>query len=346
MAKLSSMIGQKLFKENKEDNTISMIRIKDVNKTETLISFIDCATNEIKVTKNIEDLKGYTPLIPDAMLTFNIVKVIVGNNEEDFIYDVIVTAAKYFTIQIKDPTPFCICRQCANDVFSQLSGRTQQYAGLSISQTSCPKGVNFMEYLSCDEIIYTKVISMYRGDTISDILNILDVQPYNDILKANYHIHSTREGKPKLDFLHKHKGWCDNLELLLKDNNFQMDLDEMLDILAVDFNLSDYMVEKVLPNTDNETYDSIADDLKLWLSKTLSVMLGDVTVLKYDHDINVAEFNNCRYMFIRDNTNTTYMLIYTLDGEHHVSDLIEKDIEDANKKFSVVIYNKYNVKVK
>lgn len=343
--RLSAMVGQKLFKEN-EDKSVSIIRIKDVTMDEKTVSFIDLATNEVKITTSLDEIKGYTPLIPDGLLTFHIVKVYTGNKEDDFIYDVVVTGAKYFSIQIKDPTPFCICRQCANDIFSQLSGRTQEYAGISISQSSCPKGANFMEYLSCDEIIYTRIVNIYRGDTIDNILEFIDTDPYDRMLKANYHAHYIRENKPKLQFSHKHKGWCDKLELLLKDNNFQLDLDEMLDILAVGFNLSDYIVEKVLPNTEGETYDSITDDLKLWLSFKLSIALGDVTILKFGPDINVADFNNTRYMFIRDNTNTTYMLIYTLDGEKHISDFIEQDIEDLNKKFSVVIYNKYNVKVK
>ena len=245
---------------------------------------------------------------------------------------------RYLSIQIKDPTPFCVCRQCCNDIFDSFSLNTH-YVGTSVSQSTCPKGVDFMEFLHCDEIIYTKFINFYRNDTLDDILDILNNEPYDDILKANYNIHAAKDGDPKLTLMNYHKGWCTSLKRLLQDNNFQADLDEMLDIMSIDNNLSDIMVEKVLPNSE-ETYDSVNDEFKIWLSKTLDIMFGDITVIKYDHDLDMSDFNNTRYLFIRDNTKTLYLLVYTLDNEHHLADLVEAD--NAKNKFKLFIYNKYN----
>lgn len=332
----NTLVGKKLCKVIDSDN-IHIIRIKDVLNGTTAV-FFDYSDNEYK-SLNITELKDFSPLIPDGVCTFNIVKIISGNSEDDFVYDVLVTGTDFLRFQMKDPIPFCICRQCANDIFDLMSpSGNEHYYGISVSQATCPKGISFTDYLDCNELIYSKVVYFYRDDTITDILKFIDTEPYDDILNANYHIHAISKD-PSFELKDYDHGWCCTLSRLLTDNNFQADLDEMFAVLTVDFCMKDHMVEKLLPGSI-ETYDSITDNLKKWLSVTLNVAMNDVTVLEYYHDINMADFKNTRYMFIRDNENKLYILVYTLDGEHHLADLIDEDIE--KNKFRLHIYNKYN----
>ena len=65
----------------------------------------------------------------------------------------------------------------------------------------------------------------------------------------------------------------------------------------------------------------IDDDMKLWLASIYKLALADITVLEYNHDINLAEFNNARYFLLRDSEKKLYLVVYTLNGEYHQSDL-------------------------
>ena len=332
--KLPAMIGQKLFVEN-EDKSISMIRIKEVSKDESMIMVVDCANGDIS-TLNKEELHKYTPLIPDGVCMFYIVKML--ESETEINYDVMVTAYRMLNFQMKDTVPYCICRQLATDILGkQYAPDKKPFAGISINQDSCPKGVDFTEFLTCNEVIYVKMVNFYRNDTIEEILKYVDNEPYNDILKSIFNIHIASEKDPKLSFVSYHKGFCKTLEKLLQDNNFQADLDSMLSVAGVNFNLMDYTVEKKLPDSE-ETYDSINDELRDWLSNLFKVHIGNTTVIKYDHDIDLKDFNKSRYFFLRDKSKDVYMVVFTLDDEQHIEDFKELD----QSKFELALYDKYN----
>ena len=53
-------------------------------------------------------------------------------------------------------------------------------------------------------------------------------------------------------------------------------------------------------------------------------------VITYDYDINLGEFNNSNYIFIRDGKNITWLVVYTAQGQY-----IEKDLEEKFTKLGV-----------
>lgn len=196
--------------------------------------------------------------------------------------------------------------------------------------------------LIASSISYSDHVNFYRTDTIEDLYEMINENKFNEILKDLYNTHVNTVGNLSLIFKNEDKGWCKNLRTLLKENNFQNDVDQMLGITAVDFKIEDYLNTKILPGTEDESYTSIKDDFKLWLSKTFRVNIDNATAIEYNHDINLAEFNNARYILIRDITNKVYLIVYTCSGEYHEVDLQkESEQQDFSTKFRINFYNKY-----
>ena len=107
------------------------------------------------------------------------------------------------------------------------------------------------------------------------------------------------------------------------------------------FDLNDYIVQKKLPN--DELYDSVSDELKVWLSGTFRVAINDITVLKYDHDINLADYKNANYFFLRDITKTLWFCVYTVQGQYLESDLEEQYNKlDVSDKYRLKFFDKYS----
>lgn len=341
---LQRMIGQKIFKKNDKDE-LTIYRIKEVRKSKELpkeIKVIDESTDK-EVTVEVESLKGFTPLEPDGICTFSIVSVKdeFGKDHKD----VIVTGSKFLNLKFGDKMPFCVCRQSITDIFYNLMAtgydENSMLVGLSINADSCPSNFDFRLTLACDQILYSDFINFYRTDTLEDIMKFVHISKFDTILWELFNDYIRSSGKVQDTFKNESGGWCKNLNTLLRQNNFQNDLNEMLGITDVDFELAPFIITKTLPSGDG--YQSLTDDLKDWISSIYKIAINDISVLEYNHDINLAEFNNARYFLIRDNTKKLYIVVYTMAGEYKEKDLVEADNKpDLSTQFKIKFYNKYN----
>lgn len=341
--RLQAMVGYKLFKEL-EDGTIDLIRIvncrkyKEGNPSEIVIR--NEATKEIKKVR-VDSLSDYTPLEPDGLMTFNIVNL--KTEDGSIVKDVIITVSKILNIKIGDLLPYAVCRQNITDIFYNLLCKTEDdmMVGLAVNNENCPANFNFEMMLACNGIAYSESVNFYRTDLIEDIMKMIKVKKFDDILSDLYSKHVDYVGDPSLMMKLHHKGWTKNLDTLLKNNNFQTDVDQMLGITHIEPVLNDYIVEKSLPNGDK--YSSLEGDIKLWISSLFKIAINDITLLEYDHDINLAEFNNARYLLLRDGSNKLYLAVYTITGEYNRSDLeAEANKKDFSTEFRINFYNKYN----
>lgn len=340
-----TMVGYKFFKE--VDDSIEMIRLLKVNinsKGEiTKVTIRDEATGKIKHNVSSEILKEYKPLQPDGFLTFNIVNIFTEAGKE--IKDVVVTGSKFLNLKIGDTMPFVVCRQNITDIFYNLllNDESKSIVGLSINRDNCPANFDFRIMLSANDIIYTDSIYFYRNDVVKDLFYMINKEKFDKVLEDLYMRHVNHIGDPSLSFKNEHGGWCKSLDVLLKENNFQNDINEMLGIVDVEFEISEHIVEKKLPGKEDETYDSVSDDFKNWLCSIYNININDITILKYDHDIDLVEFKDARYFMMRDNANKLYLLVYTYQGEYHETDLVNVDNKkDFSTKFRLNFYNKYN----
>lgn len=345
--RLQAMVGYKLFKEL--EDSIELIRIVYVRKRKHgdpgEITIRDEGTGEIKKVKPSE-LEGYTPLEPDGLLTFNISTLLTEKGKT--VNDVVVTSSKFINLKIGDTLPYAVCRQNITDIFYNLliSDESDMIVGLAVNQDDCPSNFKFQTMLIASGISYSDHVNFYRTDTLEDLYDFIKESKFDEVLSDLYNTHVNTVGNPSLIFKDEDKGWCKNLRTLLKENNFQNDIDQMLGLTGVAFDINDYLETKILLGTEDEEYTSITDEFKLWLSTTFKVNIDNATVIEYNHDINLVEFKNSRYFLIRDVNKKVYLIVYTCSGEYHEADLEkESQVQDFSTKFRINFYNKYkNIK--
>ena len=358
--KLFAMVGYKLYKEQ-ENGTIRMVRIINMRKpfkiTEstkepTEITIFDYEDNTKKKVK-VETLRDYTPLEPDGILTFNIVNMSKNDGKEKEIHkDVMVTATKYLNIKFGlSNIPFAVCRQSITDIFNNLVVRQESdmLVGLSVSQETCPSNFDYKFMLACSNIIRSEMVNFYRTDTLEDLYEMIKVEKYDEVLEQLFQEHAKAAGDPLVALKQEHGGWCRTLKLLLEQNNFQYDINQMLGITGVDFDISKYLVEVPLPTDETQTYTIANEEFHDWLCLVYDINIDEAAVLEFDHDINLADFNDSRYFLFRDNQKKLYIVVYTLGNEKFSADLLKekygKDL-DFSTQFKLNYLNKYKFDVK
>lgn len=345
MENLQSMIGVKLFKEL--DDSVEILRIVHVRKyanpkdNPSEITVRNEGTGENKKVR-VDSLKEYHPLEPDGLITFNIVGVKDAKGEMS--KDIVVTGSKILNVKIGDTMPYCICRQSITDIFYNLLCKSENdmMAGLAVNQDDCPANFDFRITLACSEISYTESINFYRTDTLEDILTMVNENKFDEVLADLYKKHVYSVGNPSLLFKTSHKGWCKNLRTLLKENNFQNDLDEMLGITELGFDVSKHLIEKPIPGKEEYMYQIPSDELVGWLSSVFKLNITTARIIEFGPDINLAEFNNSTYLLLRDSENKLWLMVYTSNGEYLESDLEEENNKkDFSDEFRLAFFNKY-----
>lgn len=352
MFKIQNCVGYKLFKVL-EDGSIDLLRIMHVRKysdggAPSEITVRDENTKEVKKVR-VDSLSDYTPLEPDGYLTFNIISIKdrETNGKDTKVYkDVVVTASKFLNIKIGDTFPFAICRQSITDIFYNLLSQDENdmMVGLAVNQNDCPANFDFKIMLAADSILHTESVNFYRNDLLETIINdFVKVNKFDEVLDNLFKEHAKATGDPKVNMKKTDKGWCRSLKSLLHENNFQHDINEMLGITDVEFEIAPLLVEAELPGKEGETYQTCIGDLKLWLSSIYEVAIQDITFLEWGHDINLADFNDARYFLLRDSKDKLYLTVYTVAGEYHKIDLeAAYENKDFSTQFRLNFYNKYN----
>ena len=182
----------------------------------------------------------------------------------------------------------------------------------------------------------------YKNDTLKGILNFIKQSKFDKVLSNLYDIHIKYSRRVSAQFKLHDKGWCKNLSVLLENNNFQYDIDEMLGITPVDFDMSNYVVNKKVPGDNNIIAQELTPDVKRFFEYIHKIKINDNYILKFKHDIDLADYKYNNYLFIRDSTDETYFLVYTLDNTRFESDLQnEYNMKDISDKFRLQFFNKY-----
>lgn len=346
--KSTAMLGYKLVRFD-EDNTPHMIRVVGVktgfkesrDKHLNAMKVYDYDTGLTSEWK-LKDFKDYSPIEPDGVITVSI--AIVRDNDNKALKDVVVTASRYIDMKLAK-VPYVVCRQNVVDMFYNLLMQSEEnnMVGISCNQDTAPANFDFRLLLAANSISEYKMINFYRIDTLEEILKLFDHKPYDNVLAKLYEEHCKATNNPKALMKKEDMGYCKDLDTLLSSNGFKYDINQMLGITDVNFTIKDYIVEKDLPGKPGEKYESVSDDMIAWLSSIYNMNITDLTILKFDHDIDIVEFKNTKYFLMRDDTNTLYLLVYNENGEQFVADLDAKSKElDFSTKFKLDFYSKYN----
>ena len=339
--RLYNMIGYKLYKDDGNGNS-HMVRIVGMRKPFKIdkttkdpseITIYDYADGEKKKVR-VDSLKEYSPIKPDGVFTISIAHV--RDKKGNILRDVVATASKYINMELGlSKLPYAVCRQNITDVFYNLLSKDENdtLVGMSINMDTCPSNFDFRLMFAADNIVYSEFINFYRLDNLKDILRLVNIKKYNTVLEDLYNKHIEYIKRPELSFKNEHGGWCKDIKTLLTQNNFMSDINQMLGITQVESNIKDYLVDV---SKDDITYQIASDDLRLWLSSIYKVNITEVAVMIFDHDVNLADFNDNRYILVRDNTDKLYLMVYTISGEFFEADLEEKAKEmDFSTKFKL-----------
>src|SRR5574344_1904985 len=268
--KYSKFLGYKFFKD---DKFIRLIKIFDFND-KVMIKDLDKGIN---LVINIEELKGYTPLEPYGIVTFNNVYYKSHNDDrKEILHDVIVTGYRLFDLKANIYEPFVICRQGVTDFFyTIIANKVNDWVGVSVTRENCPTNIEYKLMAGCDGISNSEMVNFYIDDVVENITECINLKTYNDVLQDLYTKHVRAEKIPLLSNAKSHKGWCRDINTLLTENNFITDLDAMRNITAVDFKISDYVIK------DDNGLDCLNQQALLFFDNTFKINAVVANAIEY-----------------------------------------------------------------
>lgn len=335
--------GYKFFKYIKETDSLEVVRIVGMKEFNEKFKVKEEGTGKIKTIPYGILKKDYTPLEPRGFIMFiNVWIDIVSGKKSD---DIIVAAYDMNHLKIfNDQVPYVVCRQSVNDIFYDVirTDENKEMVGCCISKDTIPTNFMMSELLTCSGVYNSQIVNYYINDTVESVLDCLDITPFDNTLEKLFkeHMISKNANNPLFDFdsckKQQDDGWCRNLSTLLHENNFITDFDAMRNIQALDFDLSEFIINK--ENIDQQ----LSEEMVIWLSRTYRIPVKSAPVIKYDYDIDLAELDDAVYMLFRDSTDTTYVVVYVCEGEFLESELEEKYKQiSPSDKIRLAFYNKY-----
>lgn len=186
------------------DGSLLIVRIKKIKNSNKFIVYDE---NKNEYTMDAEEIKKFTKLRPNGFISITCVGL------EKGLRDVIVSYYKREDIDKEDKIPYIICRQNIIDVFNIGS---RSVIGATVSQSNCPKGVNFKTLILAKSIESIENISYYVGDSLDDILYPVNTLNADDLLKENKAKADQEEDTPP--------GFCESVRELLESNQFMFEV--------------------------------------------------------------------------------------------------------------------------
>jgi hypothetical protein len=193
--------------------------------------------------------------------------------------------------------------------------------------------------MKADSLISSNTINLYYNDTIDNILECIDEKEYDKVLLSIFKRHADHINNPFIiddDNIKSHNGWCKTIRQLLEENNFQNDIDNLFNIVAID---GDIEANSVIGEDDVLHFNP---DLRAFFCYIEKIPAIDVVAIPYWHDIDMADFNNKNYIFIRD-SRRLYICCYRLEGQYLESDLFkELNKPTVLEKYALHVYDKWS----
>lgn len=330
-SKFKKFLGYRFFKE--VGDKIEQIR---VIKVTTKFIVEDSETKEVKKL-SFDQLKEYTPLEPRGVVVFIRCWINDGDKRID---DVIVSLYDMLQIKIKDGNPYAICRQGVNDIFYDMIKKVDEVmTGFCVSYEECPKKQLYMQMQYCDGVDDSQFVNFYMDDTIDDILNCIDTTDYDILLSTNMKAAMNSDLYVTTKKINQYKGWCKDLHTLLIENAFDTEMDALRNIVCVENKLTPNIIHI---ENDNGAYDIFDDRVNLLISQIVKANVVKTLCIEFDYDIDLAEFNNDNYIYLRDSDNKLYLAVYTIEGEFIEAELLEEINKiSPSDRVRLKFYNKY-----
>ena len=250
------------FYKYTDDGELIEIRLKRIKNRNTFVMY---DKNDKEFVLNRDELKEYNKLRPHGYISFSCVGL------DNGLRDVIVSYYKREDIDKEGKIPYIICRQNIIDIFNIGS---RGVIGTSVSQSNCPKGIDFKTLIVARSIECIENVSYYITDSLDDILKPINTLNFDDLLKENKSRADMEEDTPP--------GFCSSLRQLIEENQFMFEV-----LLANNI----YQVPHKI-----EVKDGIIDDkTKLIVAKLFKDIINPV-LIEYDNTIDRSKIERDYYM--------------------------------------------------
>lgn len=257
-----------------DDGELVEIRLKKI-KNENCFIFYDKNDDTFTLTK--DELKEYTKLKPHGYISFSSVGL------EKGLKDVIVSYYKREDIDKESKIPYIICRQNIVDIFNIGS---RSVIGATVSQSNCPKGLDFKTLILARYIESIENVSYYITDSLDDILKPINTVNFDELLKENKDRADKEEDTPP--------GFCSTLRELIESNQFMFEV-----LLANNI----YQIPHIIECDENGKMD----ELTFTMVDKLFNDIKNPILIKYDNSIDRNSIQRDYYM-ISDKDYNLYIL--------------------------------------
>ena len=282
-------VGMKFYRYN-ANKELEVIRIKRVYSKDKVAVFNDGEPiTHTRLMKLDQILNDWTSLVPDATISFNIVKDN-RNNNDVMIYAVLVDDMKDGNI-----LPYVVCR--TNVVNPISSGKL--FGNTICRENSIQGRDGYRNAITVKSYVKSCIVHMYMTDTPSRIIELI---PNNNVHNLNATIAEFVKKYDAVSFRAR-----SNFNNILNYTGFWTILDYA------------WKIEN-LPIIIN---DSTIDTLTKFIEDKCTSYIKDLEVINYDKDIDLTKLPS-DYMLVRDLEGVIYLATFFKDSSRKYTENIDK----------------------
>ena len=282
-------VGMKFYRYN-ANKELEVIRIKRVYSKDKVAVFNDGEPiTHTRLMKLDQILNDWTSLVPDATISFNIVKDN-RNNNDVMVYAVLVDDMKDGNI-----LPYVVCR--TNVVNPISSGKL--FGNTICRENSIQGSDGYRNAITVKSYVKSCIVHMYMTDTPSRIIELI---PNNNVHNLNATIAEFVKKYDAVSFRAR-----SNFNNILNYTGFWTILDYA------------WKIEN-LPIIIN---DSTIDILTKFIEDKCTSYIKDLEVINYDKDIDLTKLPS-DYMLVRDLEGVIYLATFFKDSSRKYTENIDK----------------------
>lgn len=296
-----------------------------------------------------EDIASkYTRLTPDGIITFFNVSVQMSENtavknkatEDKWMDDVIITYRTAENIRNNVKAPDMVCRQNATDLqYCMLTNsNSSDFVGFCLTRADIPGNMSMEVLTECDEVKYAINVNTYINDSEYTIMNVLGrkSRKFDQTLEAC--MIEYLQSKSMIDTQQKTiRGHCRSLAILMENNDFWYNLDQMNGVIRMKGRFEDYT--EIRTNYEDKEFFALNSDSINLFSNLFGKHISRTVVIRYDHDIDLEEIPHGEYFLFRDIVGDLYVVRFTPNGEYLQAELESEMRAKAYEEIN--IHNKY-----
>lgn len=254
----------------------------------------ECNDRQLKQSYNLN--------IPSGIMSINLVDIGFGNQ------DVIVTFYRTIDLSNGKDRPFIAGRQSIiNFLAAQLTTDLESIPyGLCISRVSCPIDFDMDIMLECNQVLETKIISLYPFDTITSIQKLLKNTTMFDSVINNFRVNFDPKGTKTVGT---------TLYQFLDNTGWQVEFNTSHGIVILNDDVFKYdKTHRLLYPQKDRSANYDLTKLTTILEHHLSHRVNVLDAVEYNPRHDLSKLGNNAFILVRnyDDSNNVFIVKYML----------------------------------